>query len=77
MTPEPGQFASRFTNQYGDEWEFEYDYGKRKGLLRGSDVDWRSYVVIDGQARGLILNEEEIQWLRAKWSEATSSQRQR
>lgn len=42
-----------------------------QGILGGSDVDGQRYAVIGGLARGVILNEEEIQWLRQAWAEAT------
>ncbi|MHB1038544.1 MAG: hypothetical protein ACYC35_29105 [Pirellulales bacterium] len=61
----------RFTNRYGEEWEFVYDSGTGEGILRGSDVDWQEYPVVGGLAPGLILNEEEIAWLRKTWAEAT------
>lgn len=67
-------YSSRFTNRYGEEWEFEYDPLKKEGILRGSDVDWQDYCVIEGRVPGLILNEEEIQWLRKAWAEATAAE---
>ena len=67
----PGPYRSRFTNQYGEEWEFAYDSTTGEGILRGSDVDWQEYRVIDGRVPGLILNDEEILWLRKSWAEAT------
>jgi hypothetical protein len=60
----------RFTNRYGEDWEFVYDPVTGEGILRGSDVDWQDYRVVDGLAPGLILNEEEIAWLREVWAEA-------
>ncbi len=68
----PKPYTSRFTNRYGEEWEFEYDPSRGEGILRGSDLDWQEYRVIGGQAHGLILNDEEIQWLRKIWTEVTS-----
>ena len=62
----------RFTNQYGEQWVFEYDPTRGQGVLRGSDVDWQEYPVIDGKVPGLILNDEEILWLREAWNAATS-----
>ena len=53
----------RFTNRYGEEWEFMHDSDTGMGILRGSDVDWEEYSVVGGLAQGLILNEEEIAWL--------------
>ena len=67
-------YNSRFTNRYGEEWEFEYDPLKKEGVLRGSDVDWQNYRVIEGQVPGLILNEEEIQWLRRAPAEAAATE---
>jgi hypothetical protein len=67
-------YSSRFTNRYGEEWEFEYDPLKKEGVLRGSDVDWQNYRVIEGRVPGLNLNEEEIQWLRRAWAEATTKE---
>ncbi len=66
----PRLYASRFENRYGEAWEFEYDPVKGEGVLRGADVDWKDYRVVDGQVPGLILNDEEIRWLRTAWEEA-------
>jgi hypothetical protein len=68
------RYKSQFTNRYGEEWEFEYDSLKKEGVLRGSDVNWRDYRVIEGRVPGLILNEEEIRWLRRAWVEATETE---
>ena len=67
-------YNSRFTNRYGEEWEFEYDPLKKEAILRGSDVDWQEYRVINGQVPELILNDEEIRWLRKAWAEATAEE---
>ena len=72
MTPEPKKYTSEFTNRYGEAWYFEYNYDTHEGFLRGSDVDWENYAVRNGHAQGLILNEEEIQWLRGAWLKATT-----
>ena len=48
-----------------------YDPDIGTGILRGSDVDWEEHPVAGGVAQGLILNEEEIVWLRKTWTEAT------
>lgn len=45
---------------------------KGKAFSGGADVDWQEYRVIDGRAPGLILNDEEILWLREAWAAATS-----
>ena len=67
----PEKYRSRFENQYGEAWEFEYDPVKAEGLLRGEDVDWQEHCVLDGQVPGLILNDEEIRWLHTEWQKAT------
>ena len=66
-------YNSRFTNRFGEEWEFKYDPQKKEGVLRGSDVGWQDYRVVEGRVPGLILNDEEIQWLRNAWAEATAA----
>ena len=65
-------YQAQFTNRYGEEWCFEYDAATGEGLLRGSDVNWQSYRVIQGFAFGLLLSEEELVWLRRVWREATA-----
>ena len=60
----------RFTNRYGEEWEFVYNPAAGEGILCGSDVDWQEYRVVGGLAPELVLNEEEILWLRKTWAEA-------
>jgi hypothetical protein len=67
--------AWRFVNRYGEEWEFVYDPDTGEGILCGSDVDWQDHPVVDGRAPGLVLNEEEIAWLRRAWAEATDKSR--
>ena len=67
----PEKHRSRFENRYGEAWEFEYDPVKGEGLLRGEDVDWQEYRVLDGLVPELILNDEEIRWLRSEWRKAT------
>ncbi len=67
----PKPFTSRFANRYGEEWIFEYDSSTGEGVVRGSDVDWQAYRVVDGRAVDLIMNKEEIEWLREVWAKAT------
>lgn len=70
----PTRFTSCFSNRYGEEWEFVYDPARGEGVLRGSDVDWQEYPVVAGIAQGLVLNEEELQWLRKTWADATHAE---
>ena len=65
-------YTSRFLNRFGEEWCFEYDYQTGEGILKGSDVDWQPYRVVNGHAIGLLLNEEELIWLRKAWIDADS-----
>ena len=71
MRTEPKLRIWRFANRYGEEWEFTFDAARKEGILRGSDVNWQAYPVFGGKASGLVLNEEEIQWLQKVWREAT------
>lgn len=63
------KFQSNFRNQYGEEWIFEYDQETGDALIKGSDVDWQAYEVIEGVAYNLILSDEEKQWLLSAWEE--------
>jgi len=45
-------YTARFKNQYGEEWEFQYDPAKGEGVLRGSDVDWGEYAQGQVSVRG-------------------------
>ena len=67
-------YTSRFTNRYGEEWEYEYDPSTGESVVRGSDVDWKEYRVVGGRALGLIMNDEEIQWLHGAWADAIVAQ---
>ena len=62
---------AEFVNRYGEEWLFEYDASTGEGILKGSDVGWQPYRVVGGHAVGLLLNDEELTWLRRAWAAAT------
>ena len=66
------KFESSYKNQYGETWIFEYDYGSETGVVRGSDVDWYEYAVVNGEADDLVMHDEEKAWLMAAWHEAIS-----
>ncbi|HEB30600.1 MAG TPA: hypothetical protein ENI15_06960 [Spirochaetes bacterium] len=66
------KYIAEFTNEYGEDWVFEYDYSTGNGVIKGSDVDWNEYPIIDGKALGLVLAQSEIEWLRSCWLEATA-----
>lgn len=67
----PQIIRSRFKNRYGEPWEFLYDPATGEASLRGADVDWQEFRVVDGQVPGLNLNAEEKRWLRVAWEQAT------
>ena len=63
-------FQSTFKNQYGETWIFEYDFNTGTGVVRGSDVDWEEYPVVEGRADDLVMHQEERDWLKSAWQEA-------
>ena len=72
----PQLYTSRFSNRYGEEWVFEYDPTNGEGVLRGVEIGWQEYRVVEGRVPGLILNDEETLWLRKAWAEAAGGRRQ-
>lgn len=70
------KYRSEYTNEYGEEWIFEYDYSTNQAAISGSDVDWEVYPVKEGMALDLILNKGEINWLRRSWFAALASKPQ-
>ena len=63
-------YRSEYENRYGEVWVFAYDAGTDTGTVTGSDVDWQSYGVTDGQAQGVILTPDEQAWLTSCWNDA-------
>lgn len=63
-------YTSEFRNRWGDQWIFEYDYVTGQGTLKGSDADWESYPVVNGMTPDIVLNDQEIRWLRKAWAES-------
>ena len=66
------KFKSEHVGEHGDLWVFEYDYSTNTGIVKGPDVEWQSYAVIEGEALWLILTEGERAWLKSSWEAATS-----
>jgi hypothetical protein len=50
---------------------FSFDSATNRAFIKGSDVGWDSYPVIEGVAYGLDLIEEEKAWLTQVWEDAT------
>jgi len=68
----PGTYHGYFENPFGEQWVFVYDRASKMGQLRGGDDGWENvFQVIDGRGVGVILGEEESQWLLACWHAAT------
>ncbi len=68
----PGRYHGYFENSFGEQWVFSYDHSSDAGELRGGDAGWKNvFQVIDGLSVGVILGQEEAQWLMACWRAAT------
>lgn len=63
-------YQSEYENRYGEVWVFAYDSCTDTSTVKGSDVDWQSYVVTQGQAQGVILTQDEQAWLTSCWNDA-------
>lgn len=64
-------FKSKFTSEVGDEWIFEYNPSSSISFVKGSDVDYQSFPVVEGYSLGLPLEDDEKLWLRKSWQEAS------
>jgi len=69
----PSSCQHSFTNRYGEEWLFCFDTDTNVATVKGSDVDWESYPVIEGVAYGLVMSADEKEWLARVWEENCSS----
>ncbi|MBW4419313.1 MAG: hypothetical protein KME13_08785 [Myxacorys californica WJT36-NPBG1] len=58
-------YISKYSNEFGDEWIFEFDYSVLAGTLTGSDIDWTVHQVLDGKVPELNLYQDEKQWLKS------------
>lgn len=66
------QYFSYFENEHGEQWVFVYDPEIKKAELRGGDAGWDNvFIVENGQAKELVLNLNEKEWLQACWKSAT------
>lgn len=62
--------TSEFTNEFGEKWIFQFDPVTGISTVKGSDVDWTSYPVIEGEPIDLIMHNSELDWLKSTWHEA-------
>ena len=66
-------YIGYFENTYGDQWIFTFDRTTRCAEVRGGDVGWNTvFVVENGRVPDLMLNSEELAWLRACWKTAVT-----
>ncbi len=61
-------YKAEYENVYGETWVFEYDYSTNTATLKGSDVNWQSYPVKNGNVTGLIFTKDEQAWLRSTFA---------
>ena len=67
-----GRYYGYFENEHGEQAIFVYEYGKEEGTLFLGDLNWEKPItVVDGHAPGVILTNEEGQWLLSCWKAAT------
>jgi hypothetical protein len=60
-----------FENEYSEQSVFVYDYASKQGTIWSGDAGWdESYAVVDGQAAGLVLTQDEAIWLMNCWQTA-------
>ncbi|TYB96262.1 MAG: hypothetical protein FXF54_03355 [Kosmotoga sp.] len=62
---------TNFRNKHGEKWILEYDCDKKYSFITGDDSDYKKIPVYDGIALDLILNNQESDWLKKTWKDAT------
>ena len=68
------KYHGYFENFHGEQWVFTYDRETKAAELFGGDAGWQHvFAVSDGQADGVLLGREELQWLQACWRAATGN----
>ena len=67
-----GRYVGYFANEFGNQWVFTFDHASQRATLRGGDAGWEKvYEIVNGEARSLVLSENELAWLRLCWDAAT------
>ncbi len=64
----PHKYYGYFENMFGEQWVFVYDYNRKKAVVCGGDAGWEKYEVVDGVAKGLVMDPIELAWLSACWN---------
>jgi hypothetical protein len=68
-----GRYHGYFENEYGEQALFVYDYETQTSTLWMGDGGWeKPSPVVEGVARGFLLDEAQALWLRACWLAATT-----
>jgi hypothetical protein len=62
---EPNYYRGYFENAHGEQAIFVHNRATNESDLFLGDVGWKRFRVTDRNVEGLILNEEEVLWLRA------------
>jgi hypothetical protein len=65
------KFRSNSRNAHGVKWILEFDYDKKYSFITGDDSDYQKIPVYDGIALDLILDNQELDWLKKVWKDAT------
>ena len=69
----PNQYRGYFENVHGEQTIFIFDREIAQATLYVGDADWEtSWEVCDGSVPGLIMDRQELMWLRACWEAATT-----
>lgn len=66
-------YVGYFVNTHGEQSIFKYDRETKRAVVLMGDAGWEAeYQVVDGTARGLLVNTPELLWIMACWLAATS-----
>lgn len=62
-------YLETYTNEYGEQWWFDYDKNNDMGILWGNDslIVGDKFYIFDGTTPKLILNSEEKEWITNTW----------
>lgn len=60
-------YIEKFTNEYGEDFFFDYNSQNDMGIIWGDDIGVDLYV-FDGKCPPIILNMAEKEWLQKSWN---------
>lgn len=66
------KFERAYTSNAGSAWRFYYDSKIGRACVAGDDIGLDVYPVYDGMAKGLVLEQDEREWLANGWLELVS-----